>query len=45
MHTQKRDGSVQFAVTLTPAAATNAGKENKDTSGAATRRTRRDIFV
>ena len=45
MHTQKRDGSVQFAVTLTPAAAANAGKEeNKDTSGTATRRAWRDIL-
>ena len=34
---------MQFAVTLT-AAATNAGKENRDTSGAAAKRTRRDIL-
>jgi hypothetical protein len=31
---------VQFAVTLTPTAKTNAGKKNKDTSGAATERIR-----
>jgi len=36
MQTQKRDGSVQVAVILTPAATTNAGKKNKDTSGGAT---------
>ena len=44
MHTQARDGKVQFAVTvtLTPAT-TKAEKKNKDTSGGATGRIRVDI--
>ena len=42
MHTQLKDGSVQLAVTLTPAT-TNAEKKNKDTSGGATERIRRNI--
>jgi len=43
MHTQEKDGKVQFAVTLTPAT-TKVEKKNKDTSGGATERIRRDIF-
>jgi hypothetical protein len=40
MHTHERE--VQFAVTLTPAT-TKAEKKNRDTSGSATERIRRDI--
>ena len=44
MHTQSKDGKVQFAVTLTPATA-KAEKKNKDTSGGATERVRKDISL
>jgi hypothetical protein len=42
MHTQKKDGDVQFAVTLTWAA-TNAEKRTKDATDGATERIRGDI--
>jgi hypothetical protein len=42
MHTQRKEGSVQFAVTLIWAT-TKAGKKNKDMNGGATERIRRDI--
>ncbi len=44
MYTQEKDGKMQVAVTLTWAT-TKAEKKSKDASGAATRRTRRDILV
>lgn len=43
-HTQEKESTVQVAVTLIPPT-TKVGKKNKDTSGAATRKTWRDILV
>jgi len=44
LNVHAKDDKVQFAVTLTRAT-TEAEKKSKDASGAATRRTRRDILV
>jgi hypothetical protein len=42
IHTHEKDDEVQFAVTFTPAT-TKAEKKNKDTSGGAIEKVRRDI--